>query len=218
MKIIQISDLHGHTAFIDTIHDVIAGVDLVILSGDITNFSGRAKAEEVITSILRYQPQILAVPGNCDRNSVGEYLREVGISIDRGCKLIGGYTVCGMGGSLPCPGRTPNEYAEADFKIELDALAPGEPEKAIYVIHQPPADTMLDRIGNGNHVGSKSVRNFLESSSALLCLTGHIHESAGIDNLGSTTIVNPGPAMHGNYAIVEVANDEVEAQLACRRP
>ena len=33
---------------------------------------------------------------------------------------------------------------------------------------------------------------------------GHIHESQGVDTIGKTVIVNPGPFMTGNYAEVEL--------------
>ncbi|MEM3567855.1 MAG: metallophosphoesterase, partial [Thermoplasmata archaeon] len=47
---------------------------------------------------------------------------------------------------------------------------------------------------------------------AVLC--GHIHEAAGIERIfGNTLVVNPGPAKHGRYALVEVEGRNVEAWI-----
>jgi Icc-related predicted phosphoesterase len=37
-----------------------------------------------------------------------------------------------------------------------------------------------------------------------LCFTGHIHEGIGIDRIGRTVIVNPGPFRSGHYAYAEI--------------
>ena len=42
------------------------------------------------------------------------------------------------------------------------------------------------------HVGSKSIRKFIEKRQPLLGLHGHIHESAGYDNIKKTIVFNPG--------------------------
>jgi hypothetical protein len=81
------------------------------------------------------------------------------------------------------------------------------------VSHTPPADTALDRIRSGKHVGSAAVRQFIESHHPDLVICGHIHESRGIDSLGSTVMVNCGPACDGSYALIELG-DQVEVKLA----
>jgi uncharacterized protein len=43
-------------------------------------------------------------------------------------------------------------------------------------------------------------------------LCGHIHESRGLDVIGRTQIVNPGPTAAGHYAVVDV-NEEVTVHL-----
>ena len=35
-------------------------------------------------------------------------------------------------------------------------------------------------------------------------MTGHIHESAGIDKIGDSTVINPGALMEGKYALAEL--------------
>jgi len=33
-----------------------------------------------------------------------------------------------------------------------------------------------------------------------LVISGHVHEAQGIDRIGSTALINVGPAQRGNYA------------------
>ncbi len=58
------------------------------------------------------------------------------------------------------------------------------------------------------------MRKLIEDIKPLVVLCGHVHESRGIDKLGSTVIVNPGPLASGYYAIVSVSDDgTVNAEL-----
>lgn len=71
----------------------------------------------------------------------------------------------------------------------------------IFVSHCPPADTALDLMYGNHHVGSESVRSFIEqwatSGRLLTTLHGHIHESPALsgqvwDFLGSVPCFNMG--------------------------
>ena len=71
------------------------------------------------------------------------------------------------------------------------------PKETIYVIHAPPFNTKLDVITAGTHVGSKSIRKFIEQERPFLTLHGHIHESPEMsgswkDKIGKTTCINVG--------------------------
>ena len=90
-------------------------------------------------------------------------------------------------------------------RAALDPAEDGEPWNNLIVIaHNPPKDTKLDMIPNGVHVGSPLIRAFIESKKPLLVVSGHIHESAAIDTLGPTTLVNPGALADGRYAVAEI--------------
>jgi hypothetical protein len=81
--------------------------------------------------------------------------------------------------------------------------------------HTPPRDTQLDAIRHGDHVGSSSVREFIELTRPALVICGHIHEARGIDRLGPTQMVNCGTAFRGHYALVEVGADlKIELRTA----
>ena len=81
-----------------------------------------------------------------------------------------------------------------DFKL-IRGLS--EPAGTIYVFHSPPYHTNLDVTYRNAHVGSKTIRSFIEDEQPPLTLHGHIHESPEVsgswkDTVGKTLCVNPG--------------------------
>jgi hypothetical protein len=72
----------------------------------------------------------------------------------------------------------------------------------VFCPHAPPYGTACDRLRSGEHVGSRELRAFVEREIPDLVLCGHIHESRGVDELGATRVVNPGPVAAGHYAVV----------------
>lgn len=205
MVIISISDIHGDPEGIVRLSAEHSKADLVLISGDITNFGGRKEAAEIIDRLGKHAKRILAVPGNCDRPEVGDLLAERGISLDCRAVEVGGLTFIGLGGSLPCPGRTLLEYGEEEFGSALDSglgeIGKGRP--FVLLCHQPPYGTKVDRVMGGLHVGSRRIRQFIEESKPLACFCGHIHESAGEDRIGETEVCNPGPLARGGYVRAE---------------
>jgi uncharacterized protein len=212
VKIIALPDLHEGAILIDLIAEPLAGADLVLLVGDLTN-SGRASAAaEVVNAVQKYNRRILAVPGNWDRKDVGSFLTQEAINIHRRSEIREGMAFIGVGGSLIHFGLSATEYTEAQLKEFLaEAVSNLPPElPKILVSHQPPAGTLNEVARNGTRLGSKSVRAFIEQYQPLICFTGHIHEGQGIDTIGRTKVVNPGPLWEGAYAYAEV-NGDIEA-------
>ena len=217
MKIIGLTDIHGRLNSLIRIEKKLAEADLILIAGDITNFGDGDKAEEVISSIERYNKNILAVYGNCDYPSVESYLSQKGYSISWKHKEIGDYTFIGVGGSLSCPARTPSEFPESEFStffrsILNDFSSGSHPVRwLVLVSHQPPKNTICDRAHGGVHVGSSAVRQFIEDAQPVFVLTGHIHEGRGVDRIGNTIVVNPGPFRTGNYAEIEVDDGKLKS-------
>ena len=91
---------------------------------------------------------------------------------------------------------------------ELAALpAPGDPDRAVYVIHGPPAGLGLDIVRGGQPVGSSATARFIETVQPLLTLHGHIHESpeeSGVwqGRLGKTVCLQPGQSAAGLTVVV----------------
>jgi hypothetical protein len=218
MKIVGITDIHGHTERLGELAEELSAADVVLLCGDITHFGHRSTAEQVLAACRRHNPRILAVAGNCDYPDVEAYLAEEEISLHGTHVIVEEVAFLGVGGSLPCPGRTPNEHTEKDLEAILSQAAAGLSRQLPWVLvaHQPPRDTALDRVQSGAHVGSRAVREFILEYEPAMCLTGHIHESVGMDSLGPCKLVNPGPVGSGGYAYAEV-NCTLEL-LEIRRP
>ena len=214
MVIIALADIHANLTHLDQIADQLTATDLVLLAGDITQFGEWREAEAIISEIRKYNRNVLAVPGNCDRPSVNDYLTDQGISLDHNCVSAGNIPFIGLGGSLPCHGTTPNEMLDNDFTTSLDALEELLPDdnKFVLVTHEPPADTAID-LSDGEHIGSRAIRRFIEKHQPLLAVCGHTHQSPGTDHIGRTTIVNPGPFKDARYAYIELSDKVETAQI-----
>jgi uncharacterized protein len=215
MKIVMLTDLHGRIDIKPDLIEAFKFSDLVILAGDITHFGNAPKLKNMISIIRQYQPNILAVSGNCDPPEIENALQQEGICLHRRNITLGNICFSGLSGSLPCPRPTPNEYNEQDFADFVGQINATRDTSLpmVLVSHQPPYNCKNDEVEPGIHVGSHSISSFIESESPLLCLTGHIHEGIGIDKIGRTMVVNPGPFRSGHYAIISILEEKVEAML-----
>ena len=124
-----------------------------------------------------------------------------------------GLVIAGSGGGSKFSGDTPFERTEdelvQDFDVIKNSLSQiadddGKCSSLVLIMHNPPKDTKTDVIPGGIHVGSQKLREFIENVQPVLVVTGHIHESAGIDKIGESTVINPGALMEGKYALAEL--------------
>ncbi len=214
MIILGLPDIHGDISRIEKIADQLSKADMVLLVGDITNFGKEKETQEVINAIKKHTSAILAVSGNCDYAGVDKYIEKEGVNIHGKGTVFDNVGFLGLGGSLITPFNTPNEFSEEALEHALDKGLSELPSTApmVLVSHQPPFQTTCDIINTGMNVGSKSVRQFIETQQPLICFTGHIHEANGIDQIGNTHIINPGPFFNGQYAYARIS-DKVEEVL-----
>ena len=181
--------------------------DLVIITGDLTNFGHRRDAQQMLDLIRkRHTGPLLALPGNLDHRDVNHYLSETGLNLHGRGELVNGVGFFGLGGSNQTPFHTPLEFSEEEL---ARLLADGHQQVQtaalrILVSHVPPFGTQTDLLANGTHVGSPAVREFIERHQPDLCLCGHIHESRGEDRLGKTRILNPGMIKDGGWIGVNI--------------
>jgi Icc-related predicted phosphoesterase len=213
MNLLAFTDIHGDATGIRKIAREIAAADLVLLAGDLTQFGRAGDVQRIIEPFRYFNTNILAIPGNCDHPEVDAWLQQEGLSVHAQHVVRNGIAFVGMGGSLPCPGLgTPMEQKEVAFEETLTRVAAAIPDglPMVLVSHQPPYGTACDLAGPDRHVGSKSVRAFIERHQPLICFTGHIHESQGTDQVGNTWVVNPGPFRQGGYACAVVNEGKVE--------
>jgi putative phosphoesterase len=204
MKIFVLTDIHGRTEYPGDVITEMMKADIVVIAGDITNFGGSKEATRIINGISTFNDSIIAVPGNCDRPGVGDVLSAHGMNLHGKARTSDKVQFLGIGGSNRTPFRTPNEYSEDEMKRILGDL----PETSntsfrILISHAPPFNTRMDRMFIGVHVGSKSIREYVEKIRPDIVVCGHIHEARGVDQLGKTLIINPGP-FPKHYALVEI--------------
>ena len=212
---IAFGDIHESTAVLPSIPG-LAEAEGVIITGDITNRGNRESADRVIGAVADINPRIYAQPGNMDTDVVQAYLRERDIDIHlRVRELAPGLGLMGVGLSTPTPFSTPSEVPDGTIGTWLDetfAKAKGF-ETLIVAVHEPPIDSAVDMIGAGQHVGSPSVRKFIERVQPDVVLTGHIHESRAVDMIGQTPVINPGMLAGGGYVRIEFQNGKLSAEL-----
>ena len=215
VKIVSFGDLHMATRNLDRMGDVMRDTDLVIISGDLTNFGGAAQARKVLDDVRRACPTVLALPGNLDQREVMPFLEEEKVALHAKGTVFKGVGIFGCGGSNITPFATPTELSEDEIYAALRAgyEQVRDCRPLLMVCHTPPFDTKCDRIVSGKPVGSTAARRFIEEVQPDVCVSGHIHESAGVDAIGVTRIFNAGPFKGGGYVVVRVEGDKLDASL-----
>lgn len=200
--------------------------DLLIATGDLTNYGRKSDAKEVLDGLLTVNPNVLAVLGNLDHFEINDYLDQLDLNLHGQARFIQS-KVCliGAGGSNITPFHTPTEFSEKEITeilmrsyemaTEYRSLMhySNRSVPTILVSHAPPRDTKVDRLRDGRHVGSSAVRAFIETYQPEICLTGHIHESRGEDWIGKTHIVNPGMFRDGGWVDINLHQNTLTATL-----
>ncbi|MET1159986.1 MAG: metallophosphoesterase [Thermoprotei archaeon] len=218
IRFLILSDIHerktGLRNIISSVRD-IGGIDYVLVAGDITHFSGRDRAFAILADIIEELGKpVLFVPGNCDDPSllsVEEYLDSQIIGIHNRRYCIDKYVLFGIGGSNITPFNTLIEWSEEDLRSFIEKVKDVSRENLIVVTHAPIYGVM-DEI-NGEHVGSKVLREFLDKHGAILWITGHLHEYSACTIVNKCLVVNPGPAMKSYYAIAELGDSSVSVNV-----
>jgi len=215
MKIISFGDIHEDSGNLRLLKNELENADIVIVTGDLTNYSGKKESGKIIEEIMRYNENILAQMGNLDQPEVNDYLNEKGINLHRNGFIKDDIGIFGVGGSNLTPFRTPTEFSEDEIEaFLLEGLEKVREAKfKILVPHMPPKDTKIDVITTGAHVGSQSVRDFILRHKPDISLSGHIHEARGTDKLEGTLIFNAGMFRDGGYVKITKQSEGLSAEL-----
>lgn len=194
MKIVVISDIHGFCPKIDT-----KSIDGVLICGDICPDFGRmidyrSLSKQQIWLKFFLQEYIDKLP-NC-RFIGGNH----DFCIDMyGCDHDGymcnefsdlnGLHVYGFPYTI-CPGWA---FGKNDEEIS-QLLLTSEKQIDIMVCHNPPyliGDKLAtDNRNADNHIGSVSIREYIEAHKPRVCIFGHIHEGYGSYMLNDTLCIN----------------------------
>lgn len=215
MKVLLVTDIHGDTEKLEKIVDR-EDADAVICAGDLSDANEfedyEGKLEEVLDVFEKKGLMTKAVPGNMDpEESCVKQLIQRRMNIHKKIASFEEFEAVGFGGGKT-PFETPFEPEGEEIKTALTTLYDRmKADTKIAAIHQPPAATNLD-IVEDDHVGSTEVRALIEEKDFDLVLTGHIHESRGLDRIEGTPVINPGPVMEGYYGVAEV-NEDIELEM-----
>ena len=189
MKLLIFSDIHSDARALERLMDIDA--DYYFSAGDLVNW---ARGLHDMGKILkRRADRMYVIPGNHESApQIADFCATFGFHDFHGGRMkVGDFEVTGLGYSNPTPFDTPGEYSEEELATRLHAFDGVKP--MIAICHAPPWGTMLDRITNLKHAGSRSVREFIQREQPRFFFCGHIHEAAGAqEKLGETSAMNIG--------------------------
>src|SRR5438876_1056802 len=208
MRIAYLVDIHGRFDAVPRALDEIGDVDLVIIGGDITTGGTADDAQRAIDSWRALAPRLLAVAGNMDSAAIDARLADLGVALDGRGVTYGDIGVFGVSAAPRSPLRTPYELDDEELRrrIESGFAAVSACRRKVFCPHSPPRGTACDRLPSGEHVGSAVIRAFVEREQPDVVLCGHIHEARAEDAIGRSRIVNPGPALAGHYAVLDIGD------------
>ncbi|MEM0358643.1 MAG: metallophosphoesterase [Candidatus Hadarchaeales archaeon] len=215
MRLMAVADFHGKPESKAYLSKCVERKDLdaLVIMGDLTQFGPVSAGEEVLEPVKDLKIPVLCVPGNCDPKTMVEVLEKWGINLHGKRLRLGEWTFLGLGGSNITPFNTPFEFTENEIWEALTSLLLPEDRKVVLITHTPPFNSSSDLCRGGAHAGSKSVRRFIEEKNPILNLCAHIHEARGIERIGRTLVVNPGPLFEGYAAQVVLEGEEARAEL-----
>ena len=188
----------------------------ICISGDLTNLGKSGDAERMLDYLRELNPKVYAQMGNMDYPEVGEVLARQDCNLHaRGLEFHDGVGFMGLGWSNKTPFGTPAEVDDGQLKEWLEQAYEDvrDMEHLVLISHTPPLNTGADKIGSGEHVGSKSIRDFIERVQPEICICGHIHEAVADEYLGSTRILNPGMLSEGGYVVLTRTDSGMAAEL-----
>jgi len=151
--------------------------------------------------------KMFIAPGNDDPLEIEVTLDNFAyaINVDKRKVSVDDYEMITLSWSNPTPWDTPRECSEEELAKKIDELTSQveHMEKAIFNFHVPPYGTVLDKayklskdlvpsVNEMVNVGSPSVLKAIRECQPLLGLHGHVHESRGVQKIGTTICVNPG--------------------------
>jgi len=205
MKCLAISDIHSRVSRLKNLRSLMVdeSIDLILLAGDLTN--GEPDALSIVDSILStldFAP-ILAIPGNIDSLKVSNYLFNEGISLHKKSVSFKGQSFVGFGGAVG--GFSDLNYSEFEMERSLVHLFSSikNPSDSILVTHSPPKFTKLDTTWFLKSAGSLSVLKSISHFQPKLALSGHVHESNGVQKIGSSLAINVSAAKSGQAVIFD---------------
>jgi len=222
MDIIIFSDIHNDVENLLTYFDKIKELkfDVVVCPGDFTDintpkgFTQEDIVKLIISELKGLKKPVLTVPGNVDTKNIISILEKEGVSIHGRGRVIGDCGFYGYGGAKT-PFETNIEPSDEELKMGLKNAWKDieKTEYKIQVTHNPPFGTRMDMVQSGAHVGSRVVKDFIESHEPILAISAHIHEARGTDQIKKTFLINSGRFPEGYFGLVNIENGIVKGRI-----
>ncbi len=117
-------------------------------------------------------------------------------------------------GKVPPQIRLMNHFWDLQLKTIFKSFT--RKKEAIFMCHDPPYHTKLDKIRNkaspldGKHLGDEYVLKYIKKYQPRYMVCSHMHENQGMIKIGTTTVVNCGPAYKGRFAVVDTEKKKVK--------
>lgn len=205
MKILAISDVHNEVKKARRLKYVIEErkPDVIVVAGDLTSFGPASTASEILDTLMggKNDRPVFAVAGNGDNHEVRNLLEKRGVNLHNKSAKVDKIGFVGFSGpsSLQLGGLMILNYDPVGEKFnDIDRC-----EKKVIISHIPPANTKVDALFTGHHVGSDFLRDMIEEKQPDVVICGHIHEARGVDRIGRTMVVNPGAVCESYAAMIE---------------
>lgn len=192
MRYLLFSDVHCDRDACEQIVEKSAGADFAIGAGDFALLrKGLRRTIDLLSGISI--PTVL-VPGN--HETYAELLLACeGIAnfhVLHGSEIrLGGVSFIGIGGGIP---MTPFGAWTVDYSEDTaEKLLPRPDGEFVFVTHSPPFGC-LDALSNQQHVGSTTIRSFVERELPMFAVCGHIHEQSRQQReIAGVPVINAGP-------------------------
>ena len=204
-----------------TLDELEDPVDLILYAGDdISRFDGDGR--NVFSELAKETRlgKVLAVIGNDDLPQSKDILEAEGVhDLYREPFVQGDHVFLGQEGAIKGgPGLTLHSEKEIQQHLE-DQYNSFEEKIPVLVSHVPPNGILdIAQRFEQRHIGSQSVREFVDSENPVLTVCGHCHQFGGRAEKGDFgTVINI--ASHddsnakGRYGIVELDGREIDYSL-----
>jgi Icc-related predicted phosphoesterase len=189
MRILVFSDIHNDLPALRRL--MATDADYYVTAGDLVSWE---RGLESCGEILKAKAgKVWVIPGNHESaDLVSLFCTKYGLrDIHDDLFELDGVWFGGLGYSSPTPFNTPGEYSEEQLARRLSRFT--GVDNLIMICHAPPYGTDLDRVREGLHAGSESVKYFIDSTQPEYFFCGHIHEAEGKEiRMGKTTAINVG--------------------------
>ncbi|MCC7552671.1 metallophosphoesterase family protein [Candidatus Micrarchaeota archaeon] len=213
MKILALADLHSEERLLEIINMHLKNniYDMIILSGDITNFGPESYVKDLLNTLKNQK--VFAVLGNCDPIEIKTLLKNK--NVEGKCKKFDKYNILGIGGAVRYNTtftKQPGAKTEDEFEKEISKLDINE--NTIFISHSPPFQ-ILDNTNEGFNVGSKALKKMIETKQPLLFICGHVHEECNFKKIRNTTIVNLPPAkeLKAGIILINPQNNNIDIKF-----